>query len=226
MSTAHRSAQTLSVDAARAHYDALGQGQDRELRYAAPAFRRLTDNLDVSDVRQVVELGPGTGFLADDMLGRHLPDHASWLGLDVSTTMLDLAARRLNAFRDRVELRPSDGDGSLPVPDRSVDLVVATYVVDLLLPSAIDRFLSEAARVLRPGGHLAVAGLAPASFSLAGINMALWTLAHRLMPGRVGGCRPVRIDRRLHGDTWHVCHQSTVRAAGIQSAVLIARRSG
>lgn len=215
---------TLTVDAARAHYDALGQGQDREMRYAAPAFQRLIDNLDLSGVGLVVELGPGTGVLAAMMFRQHLPDTARWMGLDVSQTMRDVAARRLHAFRERTELRDCDGDGSLPVADQSADLIVATYVLDLLPPSAIDRFLAESARVLRPGGVLAIAGLAPATFSLAGVNMALWTVVHRLMPQRVGGCRPVRTDRRLPERIWQTDHRSTVRAAGIQSAVLIARR--
>lgn len=215
---------TLTVDAARAHYDALGQGQDREMRYAAPAFQRLMDNLDLSRVAQVIELGAGTGALAEMMLSQHLPATARWTGLDISQTMRDLAVHRLRAFHRRIELRASHGDGSLPVADQSADLVVATYVLDLLPPSAIECFLTDAARVLQPGGVLAIAGLAPATLSLAGVNMAVWTVVHRLMPQRVGGCRPVRIDRRLPDPVWQVDHRSTVRAAGIQSAVLIAHR--
>jgi len=225
MPVTDRSAPTLTVDAARAHYDALGQGQDREMRYAAPAFARLIDNLDFTGVAQVVELGPGTGSFAEMLLGRHLSDDAAWLGLDVSTTMRDAAARRLSGFGDRAVLRDCAGDGGLALPDRSADLVVSTYVLDLLSADAIDRFLVESARVLRPGGQLAIAGLAPAAFSLAGINMALWTVAHRLAPRRVGGCRPVRIDSRLPDSLWQVTHRSTVRAAGIQSATLVARRA-
>lgn len=218
------SAPTLTVDAARAYYDALGQGQDREMRYAAPAFERLIDNLNLSRVGQVFELASGTGALAEMMLSHHLPDTARWTGQDISQTMRDLAAERLRAFHGRIELLASDGDGSLAIADRSADLVVATYVLDLLPPSAIDRFLADAARVLQPGGVLAIAGLAPATLSPAGVNMAIWTIVHRLMPQRVGGCRPVRIDRRLPDPLWQVDHRSTVRASGIQSAVLIARR--
>ncbi|MDF1720130.1 MAG: class I SAM-dependent methyltransferase [Minwuia sp.] len=219
-----RSAPALSVDDARAHYDALGAGQDRELRYAMPAFRRLLGSLDLSSTPVVVELGSGTGALAEMALADHLNDRATWLGLDISPVMCDVARRRLTRFGGRADVRTCDGDARLPLPDHAADLVVATYVLDLLSPAAIDRFLAEASRVLRPGGQLAIAGLAPPTFSLAGVNMALWTVAHRLMPRRVGGCRPVRVDRRLSGDVWRIAHRSTVRAAGIQSVVLIARQ--
>mgnify|MGYP001954554517 CR=1 FL=1 len=149
----------LSVEAARAHYDALGQGQDREMRYAEAAFSRLIGAVEFSAVRSVVELGPGTGMLAARLLRDCLAPEATWLGLDVSPGMRELAAERLGAFGDRVRLDDCSGDGRLALPDASTDLVVATYVLDLLSPAAITRFLEDAARILKPGGQLAVVTL-------------------------------------------------------------------
>ena len=213
----------LSVEAARAHYDALGQGQDREMRYAEAAFSRLIGAVDMSAVGAVVELGPGTGMLAARLLRDHLNADATWRGFDVSQRMRDLSWQRLEPFRGRTGLADCVGDGALPVPDRSADLVLATYVLDLLSPAAIARFLTDAARVLRPGGQLAVAGLAPGTLSHAGLTMALWSVVQRVAPHRVGGCRPIRLEQRLDAAVWDVTHRSRVTAGGIPSTVLVSR---
>ncbi|MDF1734262.1 MAG: class I SAM-dependent methyltransferase [Minwuia sp.] len=212
----------LSVEAARAHYDALGQGQDREMRYAEAAFSRLIGATGMSEVGSAVELGPGTGMLAARLLRDHLGPDTTWLGLDISQKMRELAAERLRAFGERVRLEDCEGDGRLPVPDSSTDLLIATYVLDLLSPSAIARFLADAARVLKPGGQLAVAGLAPGTFSHAGLTMTIWTMVQRLAPRMVGGCRPVRLEQRLDPQVWQVTHRSRVTAGGIPSSVLVA----
>lgn len=216
----------LSVEAARAHYDALGQGQDREMRYAEAAFSRLIGAVEFSAVRSVVELGPGTGMLAARLLRDHLGPDTTWLGLDISPRMRELAAERLAAFGDRVRLDDCAGDGRLALPDASTDLVVATYVLDLLSPAAIARFLEDASRVLKPGGQLAVAGLAPGTFSHAGLTMTVWTMVQRVAPRLVGGCRPIQLERRLDPQVWQPTHRSRVTAGGIPSSVLVAQLSG
>ncbi len=216
----------LSVEAARAHYDALGQGQDREMRYAEAAFSRLIGAVEFSAVRSVVELGPGTGMLAARLLRDCLDSEATWLGLDISPGMRALAAERLAGFGGRVRLDDCAGDGRLALPDASTDLVVATYVLDLLSPTAIARFLEDAARILKPGGQLAVAGLAPGTFSHAGLTMTVWTMVQRVAPRLVGGCRPVRLEQRLDPQVWQPTHRSRVTAGGIPSSVLVARLHG
>lgn len=213
----------LSVEAARAHYDALGEGQDREMRYAEAAFSRLIGALDLSGVRRVVELGPGTGMLAARLLRDQLSPETQWQGFDISPKMRQLAGERLAGFGGQVRLDDCTGDGRLPVPDRSADLVIATYVLDLLSPDAIARFLADAARVLRPGGQLAVAGLAPGTFSHAGLTMTIWTMVQRVAPRLVGGCRPIQLERRLDRQDWQISHRSRVTAGGIPSSVLVAR---
>ena len=79
------------------------------------------------------------------------------VGLDASTGMLGVAAAPADAQlatgeRDRLELVSGDA-GRLPFPDASFDLVLSSFVLQLVADRSTA--LREAWRVLRPGGHLA-----------------------------------------------------------------------
>jgi SAM-dependent methyltransferase len=102
----------------------------------------------------VLDLGSGAG--GDVLLSaRRVGPTGRAYGLDMTDEMLDLA--RENARRagvDNVEfLRGYIED--VPLPDASVDVVISNCVVNLSGDKAA--VLREAARVLRPGGRLAIA---------------------------------------------------------------------
>ncbi|MGH2683396.1 MAG: class I SAM-dependent methyltransferase [Actinomycetota bacterium] len=95
---------------------------------------------------EVLEIGIGTG--------RNLPYYpadAGITGVDLSSAMLDQARRRLRELGRDVDLKVGDAQ-ALDLPDEAYDTVVVT----LALCSVPDerRALSEAYRVLRPGGAL------------------------------------------------------------------------
>lgn len=213
----------FGIEAARQHYDRLGAAQDRELRYAAPAFETLLRLDDFQSAHRVIEFGCGTGFLAELLLKHALPADARYLGLDLSQGMLDVATHRLAAFGERVALKRTDGSVELPAADGTVDLVVATYVLDLLSGPAIDRFLLEAHRVLKPDGRLALAALGRGTTVTQRLRAAAWSAVHLIAPARVGGCRPLHLGRRLAGGRWQVAAHAACNAAGIASELLIVR---
>ena len=68
-----------------------------------------------------------------------------------------------------------------------------------------------------------MAGLAPGTFSHAGLTMTIWTMVQRVAPRLVGGCRPIQLERRLDRQDWQISHRSRVTAGGIPSSVLVAR---
>lgn len=98
-----------------------------------------------SQPRRVLELGAGTGRLTEAMVGlghRVLPT-------DPLPAMLRHLARRLPDTRPVAAVAER-----IPLPARSVDVVVAAQSFHWF---DLDRALPEIARVLRPGGRLAVA---------------------------------------------------------------------
>lgn len=217
-----RVTRTLSPGDAKAFYDRFGARQDSQAFYEDPAVQDLIEHSDLAHARSVVELGCGTGRVALRLLSVELPPDARYLGLDVSDTMVGLAASRLAAYRERAEVRLCGGQVSFPVADASVDRVLSTYVTDLLPEASIRELLAESRRVLTPDGRLCVVGLTHGVSLVGRVVSNLWSALHSLRPAWVGGCRPMRLAPQLAGGGWSVVHSAVVQAWGLSSEVLVA----
>lgn len=213
---------TLSHEEAKAFHDRFGAKQDSQAFYEDRAVQDLIQHSDLADAASVLEFGCGTGRLARRLLSRELPPEAHYLGLDVSETMVSLAASRLTQYRDRAQVRWSNGDVELPVPDGSVDRVVSTYVTDLLSDADIRRLLEEAKRALTPDGRLCLVGITHGARLVGRIVSRTWSAIHTLRPSLVGGCRPMSLVRRVAGPDWSIVHSAIVQVWGISSEVLVA----
>jgi ubiquinone/menaquinone biosynthesis C-methylase UbiE len=144
------------------------------VRYWEPVLlataHRLLDRVDplvrrqIEDARgrwtsagpaRLLDVGTGGGTLALGAL-RRWPE-LQVVGIDLSDGMLEVARERALSDRDRLDVDarltllrgPAD---RLPLPDRSVDLIVSSFVYQLV-PDRPAAF-REALRVLRPGGAL------------------------------------------------------------------------
>lgn len=109
------------------------------------------DGLDPGEV--VLDLGAGAGFdcfLAADEVG----ERGRVIGVDMTPAMVERARRTAaeNGYAN-VEFRLGEIE-SLPVADCSIDVIISNCVINL--SPAKQRVFDEAARVLRPGGRLAV----------------------------------------------------------------------
>jgi arsenite methyltransferase len=95
---------------------------------------------------RVVDIGAGPGFLAAEMVAE-VGAGGRVFAVDPSASMRELARAR------GVDFAIDDGSAeALPLPDESVDVAVATQVLEYVpdVPGA----LAELRRVLRPGGRV------------------------------------------------------------------------
>jgi len=212
----------LSTAQAKRFYDRFGSRQDWQGFYENPAINELIAHAAFDSAHSVFEFGCGTGALAARLLQHHLPTEARYVGFDISTTMILLAQEHLKPWSERARVHKSDGSPSIPEPDHSFDRFVSTYVLDLLAPDFIERLLSEAHRVLVPGGKLCLVSM---TFGASPISLAVcwgWQRLWRLSPGVVGGCHPIELLEYLPSGAWKPNHQTKVTSWGVTSEVLVA----
>lgn len=214
----------LSKDEARRLYDRLGHRQDWLAFYDGPPLRELLAHGRFGEARAVFELGCGTGALAQSLLEGYLSAHAGYVGVDLSSTMVALAGARLARYKDRARVLQTDGAMAFPFPDGSFDRVVATYVLDLLSPDDIERFIQEAARLLASDGLLCLVNLTHGAGLVSRLVMALWKALYRLSPARVGGCRPLEVRAFLDPNQWRIEYHHVVASLGVPSEILVAER--
>lgn len=120
--------------------------------------RRVLELAAPRDGESVLEVAVGTGVQLVELARRNPTGNT--VGLELSERMLDAARKRVAkaGLGDRVELRLA-GALELPFEDRSFDVVVNSYMLDLLPREQIPQALAEFRRVLRPGGRLVLSNM-------------------------------------------------------------------
>jgi SAM-dependent methyltransferase len=106
--------------------------------------------------RRVLQIGCGIGRIEQALASRVAEAH----GIDVSARMID-AARRRCAGLPNVHLHHTDGRDLARFPAGSFDLVYAVDSFPYLVQAGsalVERHFADAARVLVPGGALAILG--------------------------------------------------------------------
>ena len=149
-------------------------GYDDELWELVPAERGTPPPHLVEFVRglgeseRALDLGCGDGRLSAELAAREL------VGADTSRVALDRARERLPGAR-LVLVEP---DAPLPSPDSEYDLVLCTDTIEHVRD--VQLLLSEARRVLRPGGRLALS--TPAHGRLTGLDVLARGFERRFDP--------------------------------------------
>ncbi len=129
------------------HNHVLSAGLDRAWR------TRAVQSLSLPSGARVLDLCTGTGDLALAIV--HQATDATVVGVDFAGEMLRLARAKVAGASLARRIRLVRGDATqIPLPDRSCD--AATIAFGIRNVAEPERALAELARVIRPGGRLAI----------------------------------------------------------------------
>jgi arsenite methyltransferase len=187
-----------------------------ETLYMAPAIAaqraRMRAVLGVRPGERGLDVGCGPAFLACE-LAREVGWAGRIVGIDESPEMLDAARARIarEGLGDRVEVRQGDAS-RLDLPTAGFDFVTAVQVY--LYVADVESALAEAARVLRPGGRLAVLD--------TDWDSCVWLTAdrerhRRVMEGRLRHFAQPHLPARLPG----LLHRAGLRLAHAEAIPLL-----
>jgi demethylmenaquinone methyltransferase/2-methoxy-6-polyprenyl-1,4-benzoquinol methylase len=157
----------------------LGPTYDRYARLLSlgqdPRWRRfLVSRLELEPNAQVLDVATGTGAVALELVRQH---GCSVVGIDRSPEMLAVARERVAArgLGGRIELHEGRAE-TLPFPDGSFDGLTVTYLLRYVDDPAAT--VSELARVVRPGGTMALLDF---GVPQSRVPRALWELYVRIV---------------------------------------------
>jgi demethylmenaquinone methyltransferase/2-methoxy-6-polyprenyl-1,4-benzoquinol methylase len=205
--------ETIARGEARRIYDRLGAGLDRAARFEGRAKALALDLLAVEPGQRVLHVGVGTG-VEHAALKRAAGPRGLVVGCDLSRGMLELT-------RERADTPLCEGDAAhLPFASSMFDRLLSAYMLDLIPLAEIPTVLSEFRRMLRPGGRLVLVSLTEGVDLPSRLFVAGWTLAYRLEPRRLGGCRPLQLADLLEAAGF-TAERHVVVQRGFPSEVLI-----
>jgi ubiquinone/menaquinone biosynthesis C-methylase UbiE len=217
-----RVGKALTHSQARRFYDRFVLLQEWQAFYENAAVDVLIRGGAFASAHAVVELGCGTGRLAERLLATELPADALYLGFDVSPRMVERTRRRLALFGARADVRTTDGSPRLPISNASRDRFVSAYVLDLLSEPDTRLAVEEAHRVLLPGGLLCLASLSSGTSRASRALSRAWVRVHGFAPLLVGGCRPIDLRPFLERERWEMALCETVVSFAVPTQVVIA----
>lgn len=137
---------------------------------------------------RVLDVGCGTGVVTRDV-ARRVGARGTVVGVDPSGALLAVARRRTRLEESGAQPKFRRGDG-LALPFASASFDVALAVTVLLHVPGSDRVLEEMARVVRPGGYVAVLDQDLGTFALDVPDRAL---TRRIVDGHA---------ERFYADPW------------------------
>lgn len=208
----------------KAFYDRLGRVEDWWSIFGDAAIDALIRHGAFGSAHAICELGCGTGRLAARLLRDHVAEECRYVGLDLSTTMVRLARKRLRPWSDRTVIVQADAAPLIPLADGAFDRFIATYVIEILDPDEALAVMRDAHRILRKGGLACLTSLGQGQTPVSRLMCGLWNRIYSWRPTIVGGCRPIALQAFLPAGDWAIGHRSVTVRWGIPCEVVVAQR--
>jgi ubiquinone/menaquinone biosynthesis C-methylase UbiE len=177
------------------------------------ARRRALQRAAPRDGADILEIAVGTGQLFAQVVRANPRGRTQ--GIDISPRMLARARTRVAGLAGVAQLEVGNAH-ALPFPKGAFDLVMVSYLFDLLPEESFPAVIAEIRRVLRDNGRVVVVNMTIAERR----RDDLYRWVYRLWPKLLGGCRGVRLTTFLNAAGLHVTHRDYITQLGFPSEIL------
>ena len=182
------------------------------------ARRRAIELANIEDGSTILEVAVGTGLAFYDVVKRN--PHGENTGIDLSGGMLKKAEKRLEKLSGANFTLSTGTAFNLPMRDSSVDVLMNSYMVDLMTETDMNKVLKEFRRVLKAQGRLIMVNMTTGERFGSNIYDFIYSIAPRLM----GGCRGVKLSDKLSEHGFKVEKREYIQQFLFPSEVILAHK--
>jgi len=210
---------TLSQAEIPAVYGSLSKTYDIWGKLAESRARnRAIELADITDGQIILEVAVGTGLGFYEIVRRN--PNGTNIGVDISTGMLKKAIKRLTKLPEANYELKVESAFNLEAEDNYFDLLMNSYMFDLIAFGEMDVVLREFRRVLKKNGKLILVNMTEGKTFGSGI----YNLVYRISPKFFGGCRAVKLSSKLEKHGFEIRTREYHQQLCFPSEVILARK--
>ena len=200
-------------------YDALSKTYDIWGKLAESRARnRAIELAKIRDGQRILEVAVGTGLTFCEIVRRN--PNGTNIGIDISQGMLKKAEKRLGKLSWANYALKIESAFQLQAADNHFDLLMNSYMFDLIAFDEMDTVLKEFKRVLKKGGRLILVNMTEGE----SVGSGLYTMLYRISPRAFGGCRGVKLSDKLKQHGFEVVSREYHQQLWFPSEVILARK--
>jgi ubiquinone/menaquinone biosynthesis C-methylase UbiE len=182
------------------------------------ARNRALELAEIKNGQNILEVAVGTGLAFYEIVKRN--SEGTNIGVDISEGMLKRAKERLRKLSGvNYELKIGNAF-RLEEEDEHFDVLINNYMFDLISFDQMDAVLKEFKRVLKKKGKLVIVNMT------AGENFGseIYDFLYRLSPKMMGGCRGIRLTKKLQEHGFDVKLREYYQQFLFPSEVILAKK--
>ena len=192
-------------------YDLWGSLTETKARTRSLALAQIQDGM------HILEVAIGTGLTFQEIL-RTNPSGQN-VGVDLTPAMLNKARARISKLgMDNFQILAGDAY-NLKFPDHQIDLLMNSYMFDLLPEKDFVPVLREFRRVLKPTGRIVLVNMTKCEH----FYERFWETVYQINPRWLSGCRGVLLSGAMREAGFAELTRETVVRFGFPSEIISAK---